>query len=172
LAIRNRFRDCRVDGPVKFRAIDQNEYGSSKNPSADSPGVIGQIDRRTGGPNHEIYPETHSEISGAPTEDSGCDRGLELDSPRFPASPRTPTGRRKKSSGATSNNVTPIHPIRLLRRYPNRLAHPLTACRSNETKRCGIKSSPMSDTKAARFTLELITDCMNELARELGTMVN
>ena len=30
----------------------------------------------------------------------------------------------------------------------------------------------MSDTKAARFTLELITDCMNELARELGTMVN
>ena len=25
LAIRNRFRDCRVDGPVEFRAIDQNE---------------------------------------------------------------------------------------------------------------------------------------------------
>ena len=28
----------------------------------------------------------------------------------------------------------------------------------------------MSDTKAARFTLELITDHMNELARELGAM--
>jgi len=78
----------------------------------------------------------------------------------------------EKNPRARRVYVTPIHPIRLLRRYPNRLAHPLTACRSNETKRCGIKSSPMSDTKAARFTLELITDCMNELARELGTMVN
>ncbi|MGN6717519.1 MAG: hypothetical protein ACTHLX_09005 [Candidatus Binatia bacterium] len=28
----------------------------------------------------------------------------------------------------------------------------------------------MSETKAARFTLELITNCMHELARELGAM--
>src|SRR5690349_3242884 len=73
------------------------------NPSADSQRVIGQIDRGTAATNHRIYPGINSEISRTPTEDSGCDRGLELGSPRFPSSARTATAGRKKLSGATKN---------------------------------------------------------------------